>query len=64
MKTCVIIEAEHSPDFQEYCYEDGTTVPHGEPIGVEVTDSESGEVELVLLEGVYFSPEPFNDKNE
>lgn len=50
-----IIEAEHGDDFQKYVYEDGTTVPQGEPIGREV--EKDGQIELVLFEGIFFSPE-------
>ena len=58
MKTpvCNIIEAEHEDGFQEYVYEDGTRVPHGEPVGVEL--EENGEVRFIMLEGVFFSSEP------
>jgi hypothetical protein len=49
---CVIIEAERGNDFQDYMYEDGTPVPFGKQIGVEIT--QDGETELFLLEGIFF----------
>jgi len=33
--TCIIIDAEDGEDFQDYVYEDGKRVPHGEQVGVE-----------------------------
>lgn len=50
--TCVIIEAEDGEDFQEYVYEDGKRVPHGEQVGVEIT--QDGKTEFFILEGVLY----------
>jgi len=49
---CHLIECEEGEDFQEYKYKDGSSVPFGEPIGVEIT--QNGTTELFLLEGIYF----------
>lgn len=50
--TCVIIEAEDGEDFQEYVYEDGSRVPAGEQVGVEIT--QDGNTKFFLLEGILY----------
>lgn len=57
-----IVFAVHEDGFQEYVDADGKRIPDGEPIGIEVL--QNGVWLLKLLDGVFFSPEPFNDKVE
>jgi hypothetical protein len=45
-----IVYAEQGEDFQRYWYDDGTTVPVGEPIGVEIYRNKQWH--LVLLSNV------------
>lgn len=50
--TCVIIDAEDGEDFQDYVYWNGKAVPHGEQVGVEIT--QDGNTEFFLLEDILF----------
>lgn len=54
-KYCNIVEAEDGDDFQQYVYDNGTSVPFGEQVGVEVHAGD--ETELILFEGINFSSE-------
>lgn len=48
----VVIYAEDGEEFQEYCYQDGSKVLAGSPIGIE------WKGQLILLENVYFDSRP------
>lgn len=55
--SCVLIQAGpwDDDDYQEYYYEhDGSRVPEGEDIGVELTIAGSGGTALYLLDGIRF----------
>jgi hypothetical protein len=45
------VYAEDGVDFSQYIYSDGSIVPSGEQIGVEVETSNG--FELILLEGIF-----------
>ena len=47
---CYLIQAEDCDDFQEYYYDDGTRVPHGTDVGVEVIVN--SEIKFFILDGI------------
>lgn len=53
----VIVYATYGDGFQEYVYEDGSSVPEGEPVGIEKGD------EFIMLDNVYYSSD-CNDDDE
>ena len=53
----VIVYATYGDGFQEYVYEDGSSVPEGEPVGIEKGD------EFIMLDNVYYSSD-CNDDGE
>jgi len=48
-----IVQAEDGEEFMEYCYENGTPVPPGTPIGQDIKNSK-GEWELKLFPGIFY----------
>jgi hypothetical protein len=50
----MIIEAEDGEDFQEYNFLGGKKVPAGTPVGIEVKNPRTGEVELHLFKDIEF----------
>jgi hypothetical protein len=53
-----IIEAEEDDGFQEYKFQSGKKVKGGTPIGVEVFNPRTKEIELHLFNDIMFSDEP------
>ena len=53
-----IIEAEEDDGFQEYKFSNGKKVKEGTPIGVEVFNPRTKEIELHLFNDIKFSDEP------
>lgn len=52
---CQVVQAESwdDDDFQDYYYEDGTRVPEGEDIGVELNLGDGGW-KFYLLDGIFY----------